>query len=128
MNKLRVHVEKAREILKTWRGAAKAFAGRLGLHAAKTLPALKAWVGQASRLKLGLAALAVLLTVGIVFAAVSSQTLVRHYRAISSPGQGVPLPGEIRRAAAEKAKQLAAALEARIDKKGKFAGEAWISA
>jgi hypothetical protein len=64
----------------------------------------------------------------MVLAAIFSETLGRHYRAISSSGQGVPLPGEIRQAAADKAKQLAAALEARIDRKGKFAGEAWISA
>jgi len=128
MNKLRVHVEKAREALKARLRAAAPFAARLRSHAAKAPAALKTWVGQASRLKLGLAALAALFALGIVLAAIFSETLGRHYRAISSSGQGVPLPGEIRRAAAEKAKQLAAALEARIDRKGKFAGEAWVSA
>jgi hypothetical protein len=128
MNKLRVHVEKAREALKARLRAAAPFAGRLRSHAAKAPAALKTWVGQASRLKLGLAALAALFALGMVLAAIFSETLGRHYRAISSSGQGVPLPGEIRRAAAEKAKQLAAALEARIDKKGKLAGEAWVSA
>jgi len=128
MNKLRVHVEKAREALKARLRAAAPFAARLRSHAAKAPAALKTWVGQASRLKLGLAALAALFALGMVLAAIFSETLGRHYRAISSSGQGVPLPGEIRQAAAEKAKQLAAALEARIDKKGKFAGEAWVSA
>jgi hypothetical protein len=128
MNKLRVHVEKAREALKARLRAAAPFAARLRSHAAKAPAALKTWVGQASRLKLGLAALAALFALGMVLAAIFSETLGRHYRAISSSGQGVPLPGEIRRAAAEKAKQLAAALEARIDKKGKLAGEAWVSA
>jgi hypothetical protein len=128
MNKLRVHVEKAREALKARLRAAAPFAARLRSHAAKAPAALKTWVGQASRLKLGLAALAALFALGMVLAAIFSETLGRHYRAISSSGQGVPLPGKIRQAAAEKAQQLAAALEARIDKKGKLAGEAWISA
>ena len=126
--KLRAHLKKARETFKAWLRAAASFAGRLPLYAAGTLAAPKTWAVQASRLKLGLAALAVLFALGIVFVAIFSETLGRHYRAISASGPTVPLPGEIRRAAADKAKQLAAALEARIDRKGKFAGEAWISA
>jgi hypothetical protein len=128
MNTLRAHLEKARATLGARLRAAASFAGRLRLHAAKAFAALRTWIGQASRLKFGLAAVAALFVAGIIFAAVYSETLVRHYRAISASGPTVPLPGEIRRAAAEKAKQLAAALEARIDKKGKLAGEAWVSA
>lgn len=128
MNKPRARAEKVREILKTWPGAAKALAHRLRLHAAKAQAASRAWIVRNSKLRLGLAALAVLFVAGIVLAAVFSETLGRHYRAISASGQGVPLPSDMRRAAAEKAKQLAAALDARVNRKGKFAGEAWISA
>jgi len=115
MNKPRARAEKVREILKTWPGAAKALAHRLRLHAAKAQAASRAWIVRNSKLRLGLAALAVLFVAGIVLAAVFSETLGRHYRAISASGQGVPLPSDMRRAAAEKAKQLASALDARID-------------
>src|SRR3989475_12876070 len=40
----------------------------------------------------------------------------------------VPLPDETRRAVREKAKQLAAALDKRLDRKRKLAGETWTSA
>ncbi len=128
MNRLRAHLEKARETLRTWLRAAVPFASRLRLHATKALAALRTWIGQASRFKLGLAVLGVLFALGIVFAAVFSETLVRHYRAVFASVPGVPLPAEIRRAAADKAKQLAAALDARIDRKGRLAGDAWVSA
>jgi len=102
--------------------------GRVSPRTAKRLEAAGAWVCQSEGRKLGAAGLVAVVVLGTGFAAVFSEAAGRYARVISASNRVVPLPDEIRRAAADKAKQLAAALEARIDRKGKFAGEAWISA
>jgi hypothetical protein len=92
---------------------------------------METWVGQSDARKLGTAALAAVLLYAAGFAAIFPKTVGRYFRAISAPNRIVPLPDEIRRAAGEKAKQLAAALDARLDKKnrkGKLYGQAWSSA
>ena len=118
--------EKARAVPKNGSGAAVPPAAKLRLLAGAALASLKARVGRASRLELGLAA--ALVALGIVLAAASTGTAGRYFRAVSASGETVPLAGAIREGAGEKAKQLAAALEARTDRKGKFAGDTWTSA
>lgn len=100
---------------------------KLRLLAEAAFASLEARAGRASRLELGLAA-AALVALAIVLAAAFTGTAGRYFRAVSASGQTVPLAGKIREGADEKAKQLAAALEARTDRKGKFAGETWTSA
>lgn len=74
---------------------------------------------------MGLAlAFALATLVAVVFAG----TLVRYYRVIAAPAGSVPLSEEARGAMRGKAKQLAAALDARLDRKKDLAGEAWPSA
>ncbi len=119
--------EEARAIPKSGIGAAGPLAAKLRILAGAAFESLKARAGRASRLELGLAATA-LVALGIVIAAAFTGPAGRYFRAMSAPGQTVPLTGKIREGADEKAKQLAAALEARTDRKGKFAGEAWTSA
>ena len=63
---------------------------------------------------------------GVGFAAIFPETAGRYGRVIFTSNRVVPLPDETRRAAGEKAKQLAAALDTRLDKK--LAGEAMTSA
>jgi hypothetical protein len=100
---------------------------KLRVLAGGALASLRARAARASRLELGLAA-AALAALAIALAAASSGTAGRAFRAISTSGHAVPLAAAIREGAGEKAKQLAAALEARTDRKGKFTGEAWTTA
>jgi hypothetical protein len=105
--------------------------GRVSPRTAKKLEAFEIWVGQSDGRKLGAAALAAALVSAGGFAAIFPETVGRYFQAISAPSRVVPLSDEIRRAAGEKAKQLAAALDARLDKKnrrGKLYGQAWGSA
>ena len=101
--------------------------GKLSPRTAKRLEALGAWVSRSDRRKLG-AALVAVAVLGSGLAAIFSETTGRTFRVIFSSDGVVPVSGAIRRAAGEKAKQLAAALEARTDRRGKFTGEAWTSA
>jgi hypothetical protein len=105
--------------------------GRVSPRTGKKLEAFETWVGQSDGRKLGTAALAAALAFAIGFAAIFPETVGRYLQAISAPGRVAPLPDEIRRAAGGKARQLAAALDARLDKKskkGKLYGQAWSSA
>src|SRR5207245_4246369 len=83
---------------------------------------------QSDRRKLIGAALVAGLRLGIGFAAIFPEVAGRYGRVIFTSNRVVPLPEETRRAVREKAKQLAAALDGRLDRKRKLAGETWTSA
>ncbi len=93
--------------------------GRVSPRAGKKLGALETWVCQSDARKLGTAALAAALLYAAGFAAIFPGTVGRYFQAISAPNRAVPLPDGIRRAAGETAKQLAAALDARLDRKNR---------
>ena len=111
-----------------WRGLHRGIVqvGKVSPRAAKRLEAVETWVCRSDARKLGTAAFAVVLVLGVGFAAIFPETAGRYGRVIFTSNRVVPLPDETRRAAGEKAKQLAAALDMRLDKK--LAGEAWTSA
>jgi hypothetical protein len=103
------------------------FLGGLRARGERAFAQAKNWLQQDRRRLWG--ALAVVLAIGVSVAAISSETAGRYGRVIfASRGAAAPLSGEVRRAAASRAKQLAAALDSRLDKKARFAGEAWTSA
>jgi len=143
--KLRPYLEKLRPYAIELRGRAVRALGPLGIllhrgivhvgrvspRAGKKLEALETWVCQSDARKLGTAALAAVLLYAAGFAAIFPGTVGRYFQAIAAPSGAVPLSDEIRRAAGETAKQLAAALDARLDKKnrrGKLYGQTWSSA
>jgi len=127
-DKLRRHAVKGVDAVGSWLHRGIVHVGKVSPRTAKRLEAVEAWVCQSDRRKLCAAGLVAVVVLGTGFAAIFPETAGRYCRVIFTSNRIVPLPDEIRRAAAEKAKQLAAALEARIDRKGKLAGEAWISA
>ncbi|HYS51963.1 MAG TPA: hypothetical protein VEM33_08780, partial [Burkholderiales bacterium] len=102
--------------------------GKLSPRTGKRLEAVEAWVCQSDRRKLSVAALVAVLVLGIGFAAIFPEAAGRYGRVIFTSNRVVPLPEETRRDVREKAKQLAAALDSRLDTKGKLAGETWASA
>jgi hypothetical protein len=102
--------------------------GKLSPRTAKQLEAVEAWVSHSDRRKLSVAALAIVLVLGTGFAAIFPEAAGRYGRVIFTSNRIVPLPDETRRAVREKAKQLAAALDSRLDRKRKLAGETWTSA
>jgi hypothetical protein len=125
--RLRPH---AARLLETVHGAYRAGIAQVGKRSprtAKAIAACETWLRQAWR-RLSLGALAGVLVLGVGFAAIFPETAGRTYRVISSSSRVVPLPDGIRLAVREKAKELAAALDSRLDREGKLAGEAWISA
>jgi hypothetical protein len=129
--KLRRHALEALDPVGAWLHRGIVQVGRVSPRTAKKLEAVETWVGQSDARKLGTAALAAVLVFATGFAAIFPETVGRYARAISAPNRVVPLPDEIRRAAGEKAKQLAAALDARLDRKnrrGRLYGQAWGSA
>ena len=126
-DKLRQHAVRAVDAAGSWLHRGIVQIGRVSPRTAKRLEAAEAWVCRSDARKLCAAGL-VAVVLGAGFAAIFSDTAGRYGRVIFASNRVVPLPDEIRRTSAEKAKQLAAALDARIDRKGKFAGEAWISA
>jgi hypothetical protein len=95
---------------------------------AKRLEAVEAWVFRSDGRKLGVAALVAVLVLGIGLAAIFPEAAGRYGRVIFTSNRVVPLPDETRRAVREKAKQLAAALDSRLDRTRKLAGETWASA
>ena len=125
-NELRRHAITAVDA--AWRGLHRGIVqvGKVSPRAAKRLEGVETWVCQSEGRKLGTAAFAVVLVLGVGFAAIFPETAGRYGRVIFTSNRVVPLPDETRRAAGEKAKQLAAALDTRLDKK--LAGEAWTSA
>ena len=150
---LREHARSALEKLRTRFPMLDVYARALRLHAARLLAsvgrgyrvgvaaiggysprtaeaivACETWLRQSDWRRLGLTALAVVLVLGIGFAAIFPEAAGRYGRVIFTSNRVVPLPDETRRAVREKAKQLAAALDTRLDRKGKLAGETWASA
>src|SRR6267154_1980597 len=125
-NELRRHGISAVDAAWRWLHRGIVQVGKVSPRAAKRLEAVETWVCRSDARKLGTAAFAVVLVLGIGFSAVFPETAGRYGRVIFTSNRIVPLPDEMRRAAGEKAKQLAAALDTRLDKK--LAGEAWTSA
>src|SRR6266705_2626336 len=102
--------------------------GKLSPRTAKRLEAGEAWVWQSDGRKLSVAALVSVVVLGIGFAAIFPETAGRYGRVMFTSNRVVPLPDETRQAVREKAKQLAAALDGRLDRKRMLAGETWTSA
>jgi len=125
-NGLRRHAVKAVDAAWSWLHRGIVQVGKVSPRAAKRLEGVETWVCRSEGRKLGTAAFAVVLVLGVGFAAIFSGNRGRYGRVIFTSNRVVPLPDETRRAAGEKAKQLAAALDTRLDKK--LAGEAWTSA
>jgi hypothetical protein len=125
-NELRRHAVAAVDAAWRWLHRGIVQVGKVSPRAAKRLEAVETWVCRSDARKLGTAAFAVVLVLGIGFSAIFPETAGRYGRVIFTSNRIVPLPDEMRRAAGEKAKQLAAALDTRLDKK--LAGEAWTSA
>ena len=125
---LRLHA--ARLLASVGRGyrAGVAAIGRYSPRTAKAIVACETWLRQSDWRRLGLTALAVVLVLGIGFAAIFPEAAGRYGRVIFTSSRIVPLPDETRRAVREKAKELAAALDGRLDRKRKLAGETWPSA
>ncbi|HMG59466.1 MAG TPA: hypothetical protein VK583_07040 [Burkholderiales bacterium] len=128
VDKLRLHAVKAVDAVGSWLHRGIVQVGKVSPRTAKRLEAVEAWVCQSDRRKLSVAALVAVLVLGIGFAAIFPETAGRTYRVLSTSNRVVPLPEETRRAVREKAKQLAAVLDRRLDRKRKFAGETWTSA
>ena len=101
---------------------------KVGTSAGRALGISIAWLRRQGKLGLGLAALAVILALGGGLAAAFHADLWRYYRVMAASNKVAPLSDEVRGAARDKAGQLAAVLEARLDKKRSLAGEAWPSA
>ncbi len=108
--------------------SAKASIESLRARAAGAAAACRAWLKRRSRRDLLLSAFGLALVLATVVAVVFAGTLGRYYRVISAPAGSVPLSEEARSAMRGKAKQLAAALESRLDRGKDLAGEAWPSA
>ena len=127
-SKLHRHAVKAVDAVGSWLHRGIVQVGKVSPRTAKRLEAVEAWVCQSDRRKLSVAALVAVVALGIGFAAIFPEAAGRTYRVLSTSNRVVPLPDETRRAVREKAKQLAAALDRRLDRKRKLAGETWTSA
>ena len=125
---LRLHA--ARLLASVGRGyrAGVAAIGRYSPRTAKAIVACETWLRQSDWRRLGLTGLAVVLVLGIGFAAIFPEAAGRYGRVILTSSRIVPLPDVTRRAVREKAKELAVALDRRLDRKRKLAGETWPSA
>jgi hypothetical protein len=88
---------------------------------------LERWRGKPHRWKVRVMAVA-LLAAGIGLAALDARTIALYYRVATTAAGTVPLGDAVRRSAREKAEQLAATLDRRLDKKRRFALDAWTSA
>ncbi len=125
---LRLHAARALEAANSGYRAGVAAIGRYSPRTARAIVACETWLRQSDWRRLGLTALAVVLVLGVGFAAIFPEAAGRYGRVIFTSNRIVPLPDETRRAVREKAKQLAAALDKRLDGKRKLAGETWTSA
>jgi len=128
VDKLRRHAVKAVDAVGSWLRRGIVQVGKVSPRTASRLEAVEAWVCQSDGRKLGVAALVAVLVLGIGFAAIFPEAAGRYGRVIFTSNRVVPLPDETRRAVREKAKELAAALDGRLDRKRKLAGETWTSA
>ncbi len=127
-SKLHRYAVKAVDAVGSWLHRGIVQIGKLSPRTGKRLEAVEAWVCQSDRRKLSVAALVAVLVLGIGFAAIFPEAAGRYGRVIFTSNRVVPLPDETRRAVREKAKQLAAALDSRLDRERKLAGETWTSA
>ena len=125
---LRLHAAKALEAVNRGYRAGVAIIGRYSPRTAKAIVACETWLRQSDWRRLSLTGLAVVLVLGTGFAAIFPEAAGRYGRVIFTSNRVVPLPDETRRAVREKAKQLAAALDSRLDRKRRLAGETWTSA
>ena len=128
VDKLHGHAVTAVDAVGSWLHRGIVQVGKLSPRTAKQLEVVEAWVSHSDRRKLSVAGLAAVLVLGTGFAAIFPETAGRYGRVIFTSNRVVPLPDETRRAVREKAKQLAAALDSRLDRKRKLAGETWTSA
>ena len=127
-SKLHRYAVKAVDAVGSWLHRGIVQIGKLSPRTGKRLEAVEAWVCQSDRRKLSVAALVAVLVIGIGFAAIFPEAAGRYGRVIFTSNRVVPLPDETRRAVREKAKHLAAALDSRLDRTRKLAGETWTSA
>jgi hypothetical protein len=125
-NGVRRHSFKAVDAAWSWVHRGIVQVGKVSPRAAKRLEAIETWACRSDGRKLGTAAFAFVLVLGVGFSVIFPETAGRYGRVIFTSNRVVPLPDETRRAAGEKAKQLAAVLDTRLEKK--LAGEAWTSA
>jgi hypothetical protein len=125
-NRLHRHAVTSVDAVGSWLHRGIVQVDKVSPRTAKRLEAVGAWVSQSDTRKLCVAALVAVVVLGTGFAAIFPETSGRYGRVIFTSNRVVPLPDETRRAVREKAKQLAAALDMRLDKK--LAGEAWTSA
>ena len=125
---LRVHAGRVLQAVNSGYRAGVAAIGRVSPRTAKAIVACETWLRQSDWRRLGLTALAAVLVLGAGFAAIFPEAAGRYGRVIFTSNRIVPLPDETRRAVREKAKQLAAALDSRLDRRRKLAGETWTSA
>lgn len=130
---VRKHAASARKSLASVRKRLKprqtALAKVVREHAAAAWRALEpAWsrAGQWTTRSPWRSALVAAVVVVILLAALGGGA--RFGRVLLAPGRTAPLPADVRRAAQERAQRLAAALDARLDKKRRLAGMAGVSA
>src|SRR5256714_822762 len=128
VDQLRRYAVKAVDAVGSWLHRGIVQVGKVSPRTARRLEAVEAWVCQSDGRKLSVAALATVLVLVIGFAAIFPEAAGRYGRVIFTSNRVVPLPDETRRAVREKAKELAAALDGRLDRKRKLAGETWTSA
>jgi hypothetical protein len=125
--KLRLNAARLLEAVHGRYRAGVAYIGKRSPRTAKAIEACETWLRHNWR-RLALGALAAVFVLGIGFAAIFPETAGRYCRVIFTSSRVVPLPDETHRAVHEKAKQLAEALDRRLERKRKLAGEAWTSA
>src|SRR5216117_3195458 len=128
LDKLHRHAVEAVDAVGSWLHWGTVQVGKVSPRTAKRLEAVEAWVCHSDRRKLSVAALVAVVVLGTGFAAIFPEAAGRYGRVIFTSNRIVPLPDETRRTVREKAKQLAAALDSRLDRKRRLAGETWISA
>jgi hypothetical protein len=127
-NRLQRHAVRAVDAVGRWLHRGIVQVEKVSPRAAKRLEAAEAWVFRSDGRKLCAAALVVVVVLGGGLAAIFPEAAGRYGRVMFTSNRFVPLPDETRQAVGEKAKQLAAALDRRLDRKRKLAGEAWTSA
>jgi len=128
VDKLRRPAVKAVDAVGSWLHRGIVQVGKVSPRTARRLEAVEAWVCQSDGRKLSVAALVAVLALVTSFAAIFPEAAGRYGRVIFTSNRVVPLPDETRRAVREKAKELAAALDSRLDRNRKLAGETWTSA